>query len=131
MDNIETSEKNKSALVTFFNNYGRCREKLVFKIYPPVICKDGAFMSVQAGAFYHSEPQEFLEDASMYESFEIQTDLQDESIQPYRSSNNIEDVDYHLYKMVDRDVIDSIIEKHGGIDTKAVDKYLSEKTDWR
>lgn len=131
MDSVATSEKNKLALVTFFNNYGRCCAKSTFKMYPPVICKDGAFMSVQAGEFYYSEPEEFLEDASMYESFEIRTELPDESIQPYRASNDFTDSDYYLYKRVGRDVIDSVIEKHGGIDTKAVDKYLSEKIDWR
>ena len=131
MDGKDALEKNNSALVTFFKKYGRCREKLKFKMYPPVICKDGAFMSVQAGGVYFSEPQEFLDDAAMYESFEVHTELQDENIQPYRASNDIKDLEYYLYKRVDRDVIDGIIEKHGGIDTKAVDKYLSEKINWR
>ena len=115
MENETTSFK------FFLKTYGRCCKSFgasTFKhLFPPVICKDGTFMSVQASPFHHCYPVDNLEDFE-YDEFEVRTDLEDNLLSPYLSDEK------YTYNYVDVFVIDTLIEKHGGIDEEAVQKYI-------
>ncbi len=83
-----------------------------FAIVPPVICKDGFQMSVQASGAHYCAPRTLLADGA-YTKWEVgfPSELED-SLMPY-----CEDRDEPLntvYGYVPTKVIDALIEKHGG-----------------
>ena len=81
-----------------------------------VICKDGFKMSVQAGQSLYSKPRDV---ADYYEEAEIGFPSEEESL----LVNYCEDETNPcgtVYSYVPVNLIDKIIEKHGGIDLNAV-----------
>ena len=83
---------------------------------PHVICKDGFKMSVQAGQSLYSKPRDV---ADYYEEAEIGFPSEEESL----LVNYCEDETNPcgtVYSYVPVNLIDKIIEKHGGIDLNAV-----------
>ena len=83
---------------------------------PHVICKDGFKMSVQAGQSLYSKPRDV---ADYYEEAEIGFPSEEESL----LVNYCEDETNPcgtVYSFVPVNLIDKIIEKHGGIDLTAV-----------
>ena len=83
---------------------------------PHVICKDGFQMSVQAGQSLYSKPRDV---ADYYEEAEIGFPSEEESL----LVNYCEDETNPcgtVYSYVPVNLIDKIIEKHGGIDLNAV-----------
>ena len=83
---------------------------------PYVICKDGFKMSVQAGQSLYSEPRDVVDN---YEEAEIGYPSEEESlITSYaEDGDNLCDT---VYGYVPCSIIDEVIEKHGGIDEKAI-----------
>lgn len=99
------------------NQYGR-KFGIMKHLFPPVICKDGTFMSVQAGSWHHCYPQQDLE-VDDYEEYEVRTSLIDSRLLDYC-------YDKYEYGCVPTEIINDIIEQHGGIDIEAIDKYIAD-----
>jgi hypothetical protein len=85
---------------------------------PRIVCKDGYSVSIQAGSAFYSWPREDLADE--YGAFELgyQSDREpslDEWAEPDYSTGEI---DYLrcIFPFVPVEVVDAVIEKHGGID---------------
>lgn len=101
------------------NQYGK--NSGIFKnLFPPVICKDGTFMSVQAGSWYHCTPQQDL-DTDDYEEYEVRTSLIDARLIKFGYDEN-------EYGYVPNEIIDDIINQHGGIDLEAINEYLKNNS---
>jgi len=83
---------------------------------PHVVCKDGFKMSVQAGQSLYSTPKDVVDS---YEEMEVGFPSEEESL----LVNYCEDETNPcgtVYSFVPVNLIDKIIEKHGGIDLTAV-----------
>ena len=86
---------------------------------PHVICKDGFKMSVQAGQSLYSTPKDVADD---YEEAEVGFPSTEETLLTTyaEDNNNLCDT---VYGYVPCSIIDEVIEKHGGIDEKALKRY--------
>ena len=87
---------------------------------PHVICKDGFKMSVQAGQSLYSKPRDV---ADYYEEAEIGFPSEEESL----LMNYCEDETNPcgtVYSYVPCSIIDTVIEKHGGINEDAIKESL-------
>ncbi len=83
-----------------------------YNIRPEITCKDGFKMSVQASAGHYCNPRE---DNDVYWSMEIgYPSSKEESILEYAEQPELPTDT--VYGYVPNDVIDALIEKHGGID---------------
>lgn len=117
-----------STTVKFFKKYGKCifttmDKDPYFAKFPPIVCKDDTFISAQAGENYHCYPKENLENFE-YETVEVfkNDDMIEELLlNPFEC-----DYDNYIFDNVPVEVIDAIIEKHGGIDEIRVDKYIDD-----
>lgn len=116
-------------LIKMFKKYGRCIKPSktiktdTFNRFPPIICKDGTFISAQAGNYYKSYPRENLDDFE-YETVEV---LKNETTEAEAMLNNyICAYDNYVYDNVPVEVIDAIIEKHGGLDNDAIEAFIKE-----
>ena len=84
-----------------------------FAIAPPIICKDGFQMSVQASGSHYCEPRELLADGA-YTKWEVGfPSAEEETLMPYCSEP--EEPLETVYGWVPTEVIDALIEKHGGL----------------
>ena len=89
-----------------------CYEEIGENMYiqpprPRINCKDGFSMSVQAGQFSYSIPRKDLRDGN-YTHVEVGfPSKEEELLKPYSDA---------VYGYVPVEVVDKIIEKHGGID---------------
>lgn len=116
------------ATVEFFKKYGKCipitktcREPSLAK-FPPIVCSDGTFISVQAGENYKCYPRENLDNCE-YETVEAlrSEELDNEGLlSPFKC-----EYDKHVYSDIPVEVIDEIISKHGGIDFIEVENYIT------
>ena len=123
--------QNTNTTVDFFKKYGKCirPSKTIqtdeFNRFPPIICNDGLFMSVQAGENYSCYPRENLEDFD-YETVEISrhedTDAE-ELLYLF-----ISDYDKYILSNVPVEVVDAVIEKHGGINFNKIDRYIKDNS---
>jgi len=116
----------ENLLINHFIKYNRQCGSLI-KLFPPVICNDGEFLSVQASESHHCNPMETLEKSqfSDYNSVEIYTSLEDDLLKRYA-------IDFeHEYHFVPIDIVNTIIEKHGGINDKAVEEYINNNKERR
>ena len=86
---------------------------------PYVICKDGFKMSVQAGQSLYSEPRDVTDS---YEEAEIGFPSTEETLLTTYAEDN-ENLCDTVYGYVPCSIIDQVIEKHGGIDEKALKRY--------
>ena len=109
-------------LKKLLDKYGRCIEAFgTVTLYPPVICKDGYFMSIQASKFHHCEPKETLKTFD-YDTVEVRC-LEDDATELTEYEGN----DKKFYYNVPVEVIENIIKKHGGIDEQAVVDIILKK----
>ena len=80
-------------------------------IRPRLVCKDGFSMSVQASQYHYCTPR--VDGVVEYEEVEIGSlDTKEELLMPYA-----EDPDeyFTVYRYVPVDIVNQLIEKHGGI----------------
>ena len=83
---------------------------------PPVICKDGFMMSVQASETHYSEPKGFADEYSEVE-IGFPSDMEN-LIMDYCEDH--QDPCGTVYGYVPVKLVDRVIDKHGGIDEDAV-----------
>ena len=90
---------------------------------PHVVCKDGFKMSVQAGESLYSSPRvvadEYVEVEVGYPS------EQEVLLEKYAEGASFdEEIEYTntVYPYMPVEVVDEVIEKHGGIDESAIDE---------
>ena len=83
---------------------------------PPVICKDGFTMSVQASETHYSEPKGFADEYSEVE-IGFPSDMEN-LIMDYCEDH--QDPCGTVYGYVPVKLVDRVIDKHGGIDEDAV-----------
>lgn len=116
--------KENSTIQNMFRKYGRCINKMgIHHIFPPVICKDGYFMSVQAGMFMNSSPEEDLEDFG-YDCVEVYSSEEDTTELQWFANSSKDTFGY-----VPTEVVDKIINKHGGLDEEAINKAIKKAAD--
>ena len=109
------------SFVDTLEKYGRTCG-ICHNLLAPIICTDGTFLSVQCGYGYHSSPDVSGIDLHEYESFEVRADIKDKcDFALYMDDEN-------MYSYVPTDVIDDLIEKHGGIDENAIKQYIKENS---
>lgn len=82
------------------------------KVRPRIVCKDGFSMSVQAGRGLYCTPRTNLPDGK-YQTCEIGYPSDKEPL--ILEYSEINDYTNTVYGYVPIDVIDQVIEKHGGI----------------
>ena len=82
-------------------------------ITPHIVCGDGLKMSVQAGGFLYCSPR--VDGASHYDSVEIgfPSERIEEIMEWAEDAKHPTDT---VYGWVPVDIVDAVIEKHGGID---------------
>ena len=88
---------------------------------PLVVCKDGFVMSVQVGESLYSSPRSYTTED--YAEAEVGFPSERESLlEAYVEGYCDEDDDYTdmVYPYVPCDLIDKVIEKHGGVDEDTV-----------
>ena len=83
---------------------------------PHVICKDGFKMSVQVGQSLYSTPKDVVDN---YEEMEVGYPSEEEYLLAKYAEDG-ENLCETVYSFVPVNLIDKIIEKHGGIDLNAV-----------
>jgi hypothetical protein len=104
-------------------------DEMVHSRCHPVICNDGFQMSVQVGEQLYSNPRAYIAEGS-YSEAEVgfpseREPLIDEYVERY--SEDFVDFTNRVYPFVPCDIIDAVIEKHGGINEAAViDSILAE-----
>lgn len=109
------------SFIDTLQNYGRACG-ICNNLLAPVICKDGTFLSVQCGYGYHCEPEENSLQLKEYESFEVRGELEDTELSAYLDAN-----DNNQFGYVPTEVIDKVVEKHGGLDIVAIEDYIKHK----
>ena len=93
---------------------------IVYKVQdirPRLYCNDGFSVSVQASEFNYCEPRR--DGVRNYKSVELRVpSVEDELIRDY-SEDDFDDPDYPdiVYKYVPIEIVEKLIEKHGGIIT--------------
>ena len=85
-----------------------------FAYCPGVVCKDGFTMSVQASGVHHCSPKRILKNGK-YSSFEIGFPSAKESLIMGWIDDDNADPTQTVYGYVPTEVIDAVIEKHGGL----------------
>lgn len=91
---------------------------------PHVICKDGFQMSVQAGRGCCSTPTD--DEADYYSSVEVSSLSDDEPLlDQFRNDEQCEGCYLSDYHYVPVEVINEVLEKHGGVDYAEVDRLLA------
>ncbi|MEQ9869169.1 hypothetical protein ABRP77_07790 [Pectobacterium odoriferum] len=79
-----------------------------------VICSDGFSISIQANEAAYCSPRENIEDIAEYNSFELGfPSAKDNQIMEY--SEDAEDPTGTVYGYVPRELVEKLIESHGGI----------------
>lgn len=111
-------------IVEFMKHYGKCIKKIGgLMLYPPVICKDGHYMSVQASRNHNSIPTEDL-DNHEYEAVEVYVgcDNMDALFSVYSNG-------YGTCNCVPVEIVDAVINHHGGIDMNAVNAAIESENE--
>ncbi len=108
------------SFVDTLEKYGRACG-IAHNLLAPIICTDGTFLSVQCGYGYHSTPDVNGLDLHEYESFEVRTAVKDSGdFALYMDDEN-------MYSYVPTDIIESLIERHGGVDEDDIKKYVESR----
>ena len=115
----------KSVILEFLNKHGKCINTIGDHfVFPPIICNDGYFISVQAGKFYKSSPAEDV-DALLYDEVELRCldlNVREKAVlQPFNCGH-----DEYLFCNVPINYVDALIVNHGGIDTNKVHEIIKE-----
>ena len=75
---------------------------------PKLICEDGFTISIQASAWHYCTPRATFQDGKMYTALELGfASIKDELIEDYRDGT--------VYPYVPVELVDKLLEKHGGI----------------
>lgn len=92
-----------------------CNGNTGFRALPAIVCKDGFKLSVQASSGHYCYPQKLCLDFSQYSEFEVMflSDLSNSDANILYSHDYGDNQD--IYEFVPRDLVESIIESHGGI----------------
>lgn len=110
-----------SKLISFFNQYSSQKrgEMDLLQKFPPLILKDGIFLSVQYGPTYFSSygSEDLLED-------------EEGTVEVYTSDKVVKLIPFDgdqrgTYFNVPISILDTIIEEAGGIDNNAVDNWIA------
>lgn len=90
-----------------------CGDGIVFDVNRPrIVCKDGYSVSVQASGFHYCKPR--VDGADKYESVELGfPNREDPLINDY--AEDYGDLTRTVYGYVPVEVVNELIEKHGGI----------------
>lgn len=90
-----------------------CGDGIIFDVNRPrIVCKDGYSVSVQASRFNYCEPR--VDGADKYESVELGfPNREDPLINDYAEDDG--DLTRTVYGYVPVEVVNELIEKHGGI----------------
>lgn len=90
----------------------RTRKMEKWGVRPDMKCADGFSISVQASVYHYCSPRTM--DADQYESVELgYPNMEDPIIADY--AENPDDLTETVYKYVPIEVVNEVIEKHGGI----------------
>ena len=79
-----------------------------------VYCNDGYSISIQCGAYLHSEPQTPFKSVDEYTSFELGLPNQGDVLINEYAENPLDYTDT-MYPYIKRDIVEELIKKHGGI----------------
>lgn len=93
------------------NKYPGIRE--TFVMCPRLVCKDGFNMSVQASSGHYCTPRDYLKDGS-YSAWEIGFPSESEDL-ILEWVEDPETPTQTVYAYVPTDIINQVIEKHGGL----------------
>ena len=86
-------------------------DEIIQEHRPRLLCNDGFSISVQASSFHYCRPQ--LDGVQNYESVELGfPSKEDELINDYAEDDNYTET---VYGYVPIEVVERLIEKHGGI----------------
>ena len=90
-----------------------CGDGIIFDVNRPrIVCKDGYSVSVQASGFHYCQPR--VDGADKYESVELGfPNREDPLINDYAEDDG--DLTRTVYGYVPVEVVNELIEKHGGI----------------
>ena len=92
---------------------------------PPIICKDGFCMSVQASENHYCEPMETLENCD-YTCVEVGfPNKKEELLMPY--AENISEPTKTVYGWTPIEIVEEVIKKHGGIDIDAIEEFVKKR----
>lgn len=94
---------------------GESERHKTIRLFYPIICKDGFRMSVQASRGHHCTPKVTLDIPylSEYKNYEVGACNMEESLLKKYVENDLDD--YKIYDQVPVEVLNEILEKHGGI----------------
>lgn len=88
---------------------------------PRVVCADGFSISVQASENHYCEPREnFLKE---YKTVELGFPSEEEPMLLDYADDST-DPTYTIYGYVPTELVDKVLEKHGGIDSKVMGKVI-------
>lgn len=96
-----------------------------YQMCEKVICNDGFTMSVQASEAHYCTPRQSYD--GPYSAFEIGFPSQAEDLIAEYAEDTSSALTDTVYPQVPVDLIDQVIEKHGGIDLRAVIKSVVER----
>lgn len=104
-----------STMQKYWRKHARSRPfKNGYHVVPPITCKDGFTMSVQASKFHYCSPRDLLP-AGNYAAWEVGFPSErEEALMSYAEQPNTPTET--VYGRVPTSVIDALIEKHGGIE---------------
>ena len=88
--------------------------KIIRTTCPPFKCKDGFTVSIQAGESLYSHPRQW--NADKYESVELGYPSEPDPLIAKWSENPEDDGTDTVYGWVPVDVVNKLIDKHGGLD---------------
>jgi len=108
--------------------FSLCRENGAYGIVPALVFKDGFSISVQAGDYNYCEPRK--NNLTKYESYELGfPSVSDDLIIEYAA--DLEKPTDTVYPMVPSQVVDELINKHGGFHfikiSKRLDSYILKR----
>lgn len=91
------------------------------RLFEPLICADGTWLSIQASKYHSSTPEEDLSDGN-YESVEIYCSDDIKELEPFAN-------DGYIYPRIYVEIVEVIIQKHGGIDEVKCKEALNKVKD--
>lgn len=107
-------------IIEIFKMLGRCINRPVGEgLFPPVICKDGFYMSIQASENHICIPRENL-DTFEYDCVEVYCSENTDEFKLCRGDGQC------TYFNVPVQMVDNIINKHQGIDLDEIKRSIND-----
>lgn len=117
--------------MSIINGYFSRTPRIHCRLFPRIICKDGFSVSVQANEYAYCSPRHTfdVQGYSQYYSMELGFPTAgDDSLTQYMDGDpETTDPTNTVYGYVPAEVVDALIEKHGGLDEEAMAKDRAEK----